>query len=100
MATRSTFSLPVSRLTTACVPRPPQPTRPAFNRSLEEAPRASARLDVAARNVRRETDLEECIREHDITPHVASAALGGGGPRRPHTAFSPFPTALKYGPSS
>ena len=38
MATSSTFSLPVSRSTTACVPRPPQPTMPARSFSLP-APR-------------------------------------------------------------
>src|SRR5271165_3586560 len=37
MAASSTCSLPVSRSTTACVPRPPQPTRPAFSRSLAAA---------------------------------------------------------------
>src|SRR5437867_13112063 len=73
MATRSTFSLPVSRFTTACVPRPPQPTRPAFRRSFDEAPRARARPDVATRNVRRENESEECIREHLNTPRYLSA---------------------------
>src|SRR5579872_1233020 len=105
-ATRSTFSFPVSRFTTACVPRPPQPTSPALRRSLDDAPRARAAADVAARKLRREKLLEGCIWGHHITnPRSALRAAewkafpecGAHGWRRNRALLETFQTAHGFG---
>jgi hypothetical protein len=63
----------IRRVPRSFEPRPPQPARPAFNRSLEDAPRASAMADEAAMNVRRETESMDCIRSI-ITSRVGTVS--------------------------
>src|SRR6266851_3361376 len=83
IATSSTFSFPVRRFTTACVPRPPQPTSPAFNLSFEGAPRARAIAEDAARNVRRDKESETFICGHHTarrTRRLSAESRLQGGP--------------------